>query len=78
VTFDELWGTLLSIRRNTGTFVPQREMAQRMGTTQSHVSELESGAKNRVDGPGIEILERYANALGYVIVYDLKRVEEME
>lgn len=74
MTFDGLWGKLVSIRRGPGTFVSQTEMARRMGTAQTHVSELESG----YHAPRIESLERYANALGYVVIYDLKRVEEME
>lgn len=74
MTFDDLWGKLVSIRRGPGTFVSQAELAWRMGTAQTHVSELESGYHI----PSVDILERYANALGYVVTYDLKRVEEME
>lgn len=78
MTFEELWATLLHARRGRGTFVSQREMARRMGTQQSHISDLESGATDRVDGVGVEILERYANALGYVVRYELMLVEELE
>jgi transcriptional regulator with XRE-family HTH domain len=75
VTFDQLWERLVGLRRATTS---QRKMAMLMDTSQSHVSEMESDVLGRKDGPGIEILERYANALGYVIRYDLVTPEELE
>lgn len=75
MTFDDLWETLTHIRRDRRTYVSQYEMARRMDTSQSHISDVEKETRTWSE---IDILERYANAMGYVIVYDLKRVEEME
>lgn len=52
----------------------QRRMAVAMGTQQSHVSDMESGRY----GFSIDTMERYANALGYVVVYDLIAPDELE
>lgn len=66
-----MWDRLTGLRRQTTS---QREMARAMGTQQSHVSDMESGRH----GISLDSLERYANALGYVVVYDLKLPEELE
>ena len=53
---------IAAYRRSTG--VPQYEIARRMQTTQSHVSDIES-LKNDPTWP---ILHRYLNAVGMRIV----------
>lgn len=78
MTFDEMTEALIRARRGRGSYLPQRVVAERMGIVQSYVSDLERGMRSGSSTPSIDSLERYANALGYVIVYDLKKVEEME
>lgn len=52
---------VLKARHATG--LTQGEVAKRVGTTQSAVARLESGAGRH--SPSIATLQRYANALGY-------------
>jgi len=56
---------LTAARRKSG--VTQREIAERMGTTQSAVSRVESGR----GVPSLEFLDRYARALGAQLVIEL-------
>jgi len=52
---------VLKARARTG--LTQAEVAERVGTTQSVIARLESGARKH--SPSIATLQRYARALGY-------------
>ena len=52
---------VLKARAQTG--LTQAEVAERVGTTQSAIARLESGARKH--SPSIATLQRYARALGY-------------
>jgi transcriptional regulator with XRE-family HTH domain len=52
---------VLKARSEAG--LTQAEVAQRVGTTQSAIARLESGARKH--SPSIATLQRYARALGY-------------
>src|SRR3954463_10478698 len=56
---------LTAARRKAG--LSQREVAERMGTTQSAVSRVESGSAV----PSIDFLDRYARALGTPLTLEL-------
>jgi transcriptional regulator with XRE-family HTH domain len=56
---------LTAARRKAG--LTQREVAERMGTTQSAVSRVESGRAV----PSLEFLDRYARAVGTTLVLEL-------
>lgn len=50
----------------------QKELAEKTGTTQSHVSEVLNGRHL----PSWPMLERVAHALGYEVRVTLERIEE--
>ena len=54
---------ILKARLATG--LTQSEVAARVGTTQSAIARLESGARRH--SPSIATLQRYAKALGYSV-----------
>lgn len=56
---DPIVGTLVAKRAQLG--MSQTKLAELMGTTQSHVSNIENG----VNGCSAAVLERWASALGY-------------
>jgi transcriptional regulator with XRE-family HTH domain len=49
------------LKARAASGLTQAELAERIGTTQSAVARLESGASK----PSVETLQRYARALGY-------------
>lgn len=55
-------GALLKARKASG--LTQAEIAQRMGTTKSAVSRLESSFGNEKHSPSFSTLRKYAQALG--------------
>ena len=61
---------ILKARLATG--LTQSEVAARVGTTQSAIARLESGARRH--SPSIATLQRYAKALGYSV--ELKLVKK--
>ena len=61
---------ILKARLATG--LTQSEVAARVGTTQSAIARLESGARRH--SPSIVTLQRYAKALGYSL--ELKLVKK--
>ena len=61
---------VLKARAETG--LTQAEVAERVGTTQSAIARLESGALKH--SPSIATLQRYAKALGYRV--EVKFVKE--
>lgn len=67
MTYESLWKALVEQRKKTTT---QKGMAEAMGTQQSHISDLETGVTGY---PRIDVLQRYAKALNYVVVFDLER-----
>jgi len=54
-------GEVLKARARAG--LTQTDVAERVGTTQSAIARLESGARKH--SPSIATLQRYARALGY-------------
>lgn len=60
---------IAAYRRATG--LRQADVAARMGTGQSSVSDLESG----VVSPGVDTLERYAQAVGVRIVWGIAGID---
>jgi DNA-binding XRE family transcriptional regulator len=58
----EIVSQMLAARARTG--LTQDAVAERMGTTKSAISRLESGIKH---APSIATLKRYADALGYTV-----------
>ena len=58
------------IRARTHAHLSQAEVAERMGTTESAVSRLESGRSK----PSTRTLERYATATGHSLQISLKPV----
>jgi transcriptional regulator with XRE-family HTH domain len=50
-------------RRREALGLSQRDVADQMGTSQSHVSELETGTTN----PNLPTLERWAYTLGFEV-----------
>jgi DNA-binding XRE family transcriptional regulator len=63
---------ILAARASSG--LTQAQVAGRIGTTQSAVARLESGAHKH--SPSISTLQRYARALGYRL--DVRAVKERE
>ena len=61
---------ILAARASAG--LTQAQVAERIGTTQSAVARLESGAHRH--SPSISTLQRYARALGYRL--DVRLVKE--
>lgn len=61
---------ILKARHAAG--LTQGEVAKRVGTTQSAVARLESGAGRH--SPSIATLQRYAKALGYRVELKLVRI----
>lgn len=59
---------LVGARRARG--IAQRMVAERMGTTQSAVSDLECGATD----PRLSTLQRYARAVGMRLVVEVEQV----
>ena len=57
---------LLSARKMTG--LTQEELADRMGTTKSAISRLESSLRNEKHSPSFATLKKYANACGKKLV----------
>lgn len=53
----------------------QKDVAERMGTTESAVSRLESYYPGRKNIPKLDTLQRYAEALGCELVLKLKPVK---
>ena len=58
--------TLLSARKTAG--LTQEELADRMGTTKSAISRLESSLRNEKHSPSFATLKKYANACGKKLV----------
>ena len=58
--------TLLSARRTAG--LTQEQLADRMGTTKSAISRLESSLRNEKHSPSFATLKKYANACGKKLV----------
>ena len=58
--------TLLSARKTAG--LTQEELANRMGTTKSAISRLESSLRNEKHSPSFATLKKYANACGKKLV----------
>ena len=58
--------TLLSARKTAG--LTQEELAERMGTTKSAISRLESSLRNEKHSPSFATLKKYANACGKKLV----------
>lgn len=57
---------LLSARKMAG--LTQEELADRMGTTKSAISRLESSLRNEKHSPSFATLKKYANACGKKLV----------
>ena len=58
--------TLLSARKTAG--LTQEQLADRMGTTKSAISRLESSLRNEKHSPSFATLTKYANACGKKLV----------
>lgn len=50
----------------------QAEIATRMGTTQSHISQILNGPRV----PGLDLLERLAGAMGCTVQLELRQARE--
>jgi len=61
--------SLLKARQKAG--LTQEELANKMGTTKSAVSRLESSLRNDKHSPSFATLKKYANACGKKIVVRL-------
>jgi DNA-binding XRE family transcriptional regulator len=57
---------LLNARKMAG--LTQEELADRMGTTKSAISRLESSLRNEKHSPSFATLKKYANACGKKLV----------
>lgn len=60
---------LLKARKKAG--LTQEELAEKMGTTKSAVSRLESSLRNEKHSPSFATLKKYANACGKKIMVRL-------
>jgi transcriptional regulator with XRE-family HTH domain len=60
------------LRARTEAGLSQAQVAERVGTTQSAIARLESGARKH--SPSIATLQKYAKALGYRV--EVKFVKE--
>ena len=60
---------LLSARQTAG--LTQEDLANKMGTTKSAVSRLESSLRNDKHSPSFATLKKYANACGKRIIVSL-------
>ena len=60
---------LLNARKTAG--LTQQELADRMGTTKSAVSRLESSLRNEKHSPSFATLRKYAHACGKKLVVQL-------
>jgi len=60
---------LLSARKTAG--LTQEELAERMGTTKSAISRLESSLRNEKHSPSFATLRKYAHACGKKLVVQL-------
>ena len=60
---------LLSARKKAG--LTQEELADRMGTTKSAISRLESSLRNEKHSPSFATLKKYAHACGKKLVVQL-------
>ena len=60
---------LLNARKTAG--LTQQELANRMGTTKSAVSRLESSLRNEKHSPSFATLRKYAHACGKKLVVQL-------
>lgn len=60
---------LLSARKMAG--LTQEELADRMGTTKSAISRLESSLRNEKHSPSFATLKKYAHACGKKLVVQL-------
>ena len=60
---------LLSARKTAG--LTQEELADRMGTTKSAISRLESSLRNEKHSPSFATLRKYAHACGKKLVVQL-------
>jgi len=60
---------LLSARKTAG--LTQEELADRMGTTKSAISRLESSLRNEKHSPSFATLKKYAHACGKKLVVQL-------
>ena len=60
---------LISARKTAG--LTQEALADRMGTTKSAVSRLESSLRNEKHSPSFATLKKYANACGKKLVVQL-------
>ncbi len=77
--FDQAWDSLeeeyaalhalLEARRDAG--LTQEQLAQKMGTTKSAISRLESSLRNDKHSPSFATLKKYANACGKRLVLSL-------
>ena len=60
---------LLSARKTAG--LTQEDLADRMGTTKSAISRLESSLRNEKHSPSFATLKKYAHACGKKLVVQL-------
>ena len=58
--------TLISARKTAG--LTQEQLADRIGTTKSAISRLESSLRNEKQSPSFATLKKYANACGKKLV----------